>query len=290
MAKLVELERRFDLRLSDLAPTSDKEHKKTFEEVFDRRTLMVVYKLMQQGLVRTVEHPVATGKEANLFRALNSKGGNVALKIYRQSTATFQKLAPYILGDPRFARVGRSKRALRMAWARKEFANLKRMQAGGARVPEPIAVLDNVVVMEFIGWHDRSYPTLKELPPDDLQTFWDRLVKSWMAILATGLVHGDLSEYNILVRRGEPVIIDVAQAVLAVHPMAQELHQRDCTNIARFFKRHMDRDMNAETVMNLVGQPMTTGAGNWALKDSFKDDEVIVMGAKEPKSKEEDVS
>ncbi len=270
MAKLGDLERKFDLRLADLAPTSDKEHKKTYEEVFDRRTLMVVYKLMQQGIVRTVEHPVATGKEANLFRALNSRGGNVALKVYRQSTATFQKVAPYILGDPRFARVGRSKRALRLAWARKEFANLKRMHAGGVRVPEPLTVIDNVVAMEFIGWHDRPYPTLKELPPDDLEAFWELLVENWQATLATGLVHGDLSEYNLLVRRGEPVIIDVAQAVLAEHPMAVELHQRDCTNIARYFARHMDRELTPRAVMERVGQPKATGAETGALKDGFK--------------------
>lgn len=259
MAKIGDLERKFDFRLADLANTTDKEHLKTYEEVFDRRTLMVVYKLMHQGFVRTVEHPVATGKEANVFRALNRKGGNVALKVYRQSTATFQKLAPYILGDPRFARVGRSKRSLRLAWARKEYANLKRMLAGGVRVPEPFTVLDNIVVMEFIGWHDRSYPTLKELPPDDLQTFWELLVKNWRAILATGLVHGDLSEYNLLNFRGEPVIIDVAQAVLAEHPMALELHRRDCTNIARYFQRHLDREMTPESVMELVGPPKPSG-------------------------------
>jgi len=255
MANVAKLEKKFDFRITDMAPRADKEHLKTYQEVFDRRTLMVVYKLMQQGVIRTVEHPVATGKEANIFRAKNSKGGNVALKVYRQSTATFQKLAPYILGDPRFARVGRSKRALRLAWARKEYANLKRMEAGGVRVPNPITVMDNIVAMRFIGWHDRPYPTLRELLPDDMEEFWEQVVASWQAILGTGLIHGDLSEYNILNHRGDPVIIDVAQAVLAEHPMAHELHQRDCTNMARFFRRHMDRELTAGAVLELVGQP-----------------------------------
>lgn len=265
MASIAAWERKFDLRMAGLAPTTDHNHLKTYAEVFDRRTLMVLYRLMQQGVIRTVEHPVATGKEANLFRAKTARGANVALKVYRQSTATFQKLAPYILGDPRFDRVGRSKRSLRLAWARKEYANLKRMHAAGARVPRPLTVLENVVAMQFIGWHDRPYPTLKELAPDDpddLEAFWEALVANWKTILSTGLVHGDLSEYNILNYRGAPVIIDVAQAVLAEHPLAADLHRRDCTNLARYFSGQLDRELTPEAVLELVGRPSGSSVKN----------------------------
>ena len=255
-------ERKLDFKIIDLTPTLDGEHRKTYDEVFEKRTLMVIYRLSKKGLLKTVEHPVSSGKEANVFRAKTAKGANLALKIYRQSTATFQKLAPYVLGDPRFAKVGRSKQALRLAWARKEFANLKRMHAAGASVPEPLACQANVVAMEFVGWHDRPYPTLQELPPKDPPAFWEKLLEQWRKILSVRLVHADLSQYNILDRRGSPVIIDVAQAVLTGHPNAAEFHRRDCTNLARYFSKLLNSDLSAEKVFELVGKPAQANRGD----------------------------
>src|SRR5881296_2644559 len=111
----------------------DADHTKTYDEVFDEATLMAVYKFVSDGTIRTVDYPVSTGKEGNVFHATTEEGA-AALKIYRVNTATFRSLADYLQGDPRFKKVGRTFRELITVWAQKEFKNLTRMREAGARV------------------------------------------------------------------------------------------------------------------------------------------------------------
>jgi RIO kinase 1 len=215
------------------------EIRRTGSEIFDERTLMLLYKLLSDGIFDTLEFPISTGKEANFFRG--TKGDRfVAVKIYRVATATFKNFGKYIIGDPRFRTIGRDHRGLISLWAQKEYKNLARMKEAGIRVPEPIACRENVLVMEYIGEPDAAAPMLRDagLGPEgldrvrtDVLDFFDRSYNR------AGLVHGDLSEYNILVNRKKTVFIDLAQAVVLEHPMAQELFIRDLRNMAAWFKR-----------------------------------------------------
>ena len=162
------------------------------------------------------------------------------MKIYRINTATFRKLDKYIEGDARFKNSGNSHRDRIFTWAQKEYKNLHAMKAAGANVPMPFYVHKNIVVMEYIGWRYRPYPSIKKRPPENPKTFLKMLMKSINAYRSKNLCHGDLSEYNILNYREKPIIIDVGQAVTKEHPLFNELHQRDMGNMYRFWRKWIE--------------------------------------------------
>ena len=90
--------------------------------------------------------------------------------------------------------------------------------------------------MTFIGEDGIPAPLLRERDPENPQTFYnnilDQMQKIWQK---AGLAHGDLSEYNIMIQEEQPVIFDVSQAMLTIHPMAPILIERDIQNINNFF-------------------------------------------------------
>ncbi len=238
--------------------------RRTEGEVFDNQTLMVLHKLLTHGVLKSLDHPISTGKEANVFRGTTPEGGHVAVKIYRTNTATFKHVLQYIQGDERFQGVTGDKRALVHAWAQKEFRNLHRLRNAGVDVPEPIKVLQNVLVTEFLGEDGDAWPKLKDLgrlEKKQAERFWTVLRDDYVrAYNKANLVHADLSEYNILVehpddrKRARPRIIDVGQAVLTNHPMAWEFLARDAKNLTSFFRRHQVR-VEPQDLTNLLEEP-----------------------------------
>ncbi len=214
----------------------DEDERKTYDEVFDRRTLLDFQKLISEGTIDMLDYPVATGKEGNVFRATSSKGAR-AVKVYRVSTATFRTISRYIEGDPRFPRLGGNRRKIIHAWAAKEFKNLRRMADNGVRVPKPYRFLNNILVMGYLGSKKRSAPELRTLTVSDPDRLFELILQDMSRIHAAGLVHGDLSEYNILFWRKLPYIIDVGQAVTLDHPNAEEWLGRDIRNMTRYFRR-----------------------------------------------------
>ena len=215
-----------------------REERKTESEVWDRQTLDAIYRLMKRGLIDTVEHPISTGKEANVFLALTPEGEPIVVKIYRTSTADFRGIEEYIMGDPRFPGRRSNRRQVIFAWARKEFLNLRRAHEAGVPVPEPLDHYKNVLVMEYVGEETMAAPELRRVKLEDPLAFFEQVMEAAFTLLNEAhLVHGDLSEYNILVLDGEPVLIDLGQAMLERHHRARELLERDCTNMARYFER-----------------------------------------------------
>ncbi len=223
----------------------DKDLFETVEEVFDMSTQMAIYELMHRGVLAELKGVISAGKEARVYCGKSPKGEDLAVKIYLTTTAEFRKsIRKYIIGDPRFEQIAnRGLRKLIYAWARKEFRNLKRMMEAGIRVPKPIAVYRNVLVMEFIGENCRRAPLLVELakpePQLDVEEWtrifnivYDYMVKMYQK---AKLVHADLNEYNIMYWKEEPVIIDVSQAVPIYHPYADEFLRHDIQQIRRFF-------------------------------------------------------
>ncbi len=205
--------------------------------MFDQRTLLLIAKLINDGVLATVDYPVATGKEGNVFHATTRDGAALALKIYRVSNSTFKTIATYIQGDSRFRNIGRGHRAMIYAWAQKEYKNLLGMSAAGARVPKAIEQRNNILAMSYIGDETRPAPSLREVRLDDPMAGFEDLLETMRAIHRGGLVHGDLSEYNVLVWEGHLWVIDCGQAVPHAHPRSEEWFLRDCTNVARYFHR-----------------------------------------------------
>jgi len=215
------------------------EEYEVLEEVFDRSTLMVIYEFMNRGVIDEIHGVVKAGKESRVYWGKNKEGKELAIKIYLVVSSEFRKgLLKYIEGDPRFQGVRHDTRSLIFAWAQKEFKNLELATRAKVRVPRPIAVKNNVLIMEFIGENGEGAPSFKEKTPknpakvyETLMTYLERLYRK------AELVHGDLSEYNIMTWRGRTVLFDVAQAVPLVHPMAGYLLHRDLTNLNKYFNR-----------------------------------------------------
>ena len=211
------------------------------EEVFDKSTLMVIYDFMNKGIIDEIHGVVNAGKEARIYWGKDPDRKELAIKIYLTSSAEFKKgMLPYIEGDPRFTHVRRDTRSLIYTWAQKEFKNLQRAKEAGVNVPEALAVQKNVLIMEFIGKDGERAPLMKETVLENAEKVFKSLMTSmkWLYSKA-GLVHADLSEYNIMIWKEKPVIFDVAQSVLISHPMADRFLRRDLENLHRYFKRQV---------------------------------------------------
>ncbi len=237
----------------------DSSARKTMDEVFDEKTLLTLYKLMTRGVIEKLEFPISTGKEGNVFLGLDRDGGQLAVKIYRTSNATYRSLARYIEDDPRFRKVKRNRRALIKEWARKEFQNLHRYRNTSLPVPEPVAVLDNVLVMTYVSLDESPAPQLRSigLKADILQAVFDTVADFIVrGYHEAKLVHGDLSEFNILYSDSGPVVIDVGQAVISSYAMAPIYLKRDIENIRKYFLRN-GADISNPALDELVSQLKT---------------------------------
>ena len=226
----------------------------TIEEVFDQSTRMVLFRFLSKGILNEVNGVVSAGKEARVYWGKTKEGKELAVKIYLTSSAEFKKgMMMYIEGDYRFKNVKHDTRSLIYTWAQKEYRNLQEAERAKIRVPTPIALESNVLIMEFLGKDGVSAPTLKEQPPDDpIKTY--KLLLTYMKRLyqKAELVHGDLSEYNLITWKGKLVMFDMSQSVPTSHPLAQFLLNRDITNVNRFFSRIGVKVLSNEEVYRLV--------------------------------------
>jgi RIO kinase 1 len=217
----------------------------TVEEVFDRATVLALLELKQRGCLSKLSGVVSAGKEARVYLAKGKSGEYVAVKIYLTATAEFKKgIWKYIKGDPRYEWVlSLPTHKLMSVWARKEFSNLKRMYGASVSVPKPICVYRNILVMEFIGENGVRAPILKEAAEAGLldrdfavQIFTEIVRNVYRMYWYAGLVHGDLSEYNVMLHGDRVYIIDVSQAVKLEHPNSHMFLYRDISNIVKFFR------------------------------------------------------
>lgn len=208
--------------------------RRVFDAVFDRLTLLSLYKLMKNGVIDTLDFPIARGKEAHVFHG-SSESGPVAVKIFHTSNAVFKNLVQYIEGDPRFTGLKRRHRDLVDIWVRKEFRNLSRLEKWGLAVPKPLGVHKNILVMEYLGTDIAPSPRLKDVEVNDAKAVYDELLEflaiSWQK---ANMVHGDFSPYNIMWHGDKPVVIDVGQAVVQSHPKSQEFLVRDVTRLVEW--------------------------------------------------------
>lgn len=214
---------------------------KTEGEVFEKATLKSIWKLMNTGVIDAFDFPISTGKEGTVFRA-RCRNTLIAVKIYRITTATFRSISKHLMYDAQ-KNVRRDRRSIIFAWALREFTNLRKLHRAGVRVPEPLAREGNVIVMEYIGTEVQPAPLLKDTEIHNAEKLFNTIREYLRRMYCTArLVHSDLSPYNILVHRQEPVIIDVGQTVGTDHPMAMTFLRRDITNITQFFRKFISVD------------------------------------------------
>jgi len=210
------------------------------EEVFDRRTLMTIYELMNRGFIKDFYGVVSAGKESRIYYAEGKGGEPLAVKIYLIVSAEFRKRrVMYTVHDPRFQRLPKDFRDFIYLWARREYRNLDDSYKAGVPVPKPYFVRNNVLGMQFVGEKGQRYPLLVEveLEPEIYPRIYEQVIDAVKRLYRdASLVHGDLSEYNIFITpKDEIILIDLSQAVRIEQPAADDLLLRDLRNITRYF-------------------------------------------------------
>ncbi|MFH1199983.1 MAG: RIO1 family regulatory kinase/ATPase [Candidatus Micrarchaeota archaeon] len=216
-----------------------KDTNKYSERAFDDKTLETLQHFIHTRTFDTLDFPVQHGKEAAVYRATKDTGAGpvyLAVKIFKYEGPSFQKRLAYLQGDRRF-KAPKAVRALVDVFARKEYANLKMCHEAGIRVPEPIANKHNVVIMEFLGEGGIPSALLKDVWLEDPAATLLLLLDDMKKMHAAGLAHADLSEYNIIVHKGEPYIIDMGQSVVLSHPSSEEFFIKDVHNVLKWFDK-----------------------------------------------------
>jgi RIO kinase 1 len=212
-----------------------REEWKTYNNVFDQHMERMIFQLSSQGYFKELVSAIALGKEANVFLALREDGSKLIVKIYRLENKNFNNMFYYINSDPRFSGIENQKRKIIFSWVQKEYRNLL-LAREKIKVPTPIGFKDNVLMMEYIG-DENPAPMLKDEFPEKAEVFFKKVIKNIKLLLDAGLVHGDLSEFNILNYNNEPIFIDMGQSTVLKSQNARELLERDLKNVFRAFKK-----------------------------------------------------
>ncbi|MCL4335348.1 MAG: serine protein kinase RIO [Candidatus Thermoplasmatota archaeon] len=215
---------------------SQKMTRKTESSVFDRRTVEALYETMTKFSINYIDFPISSGKESVVFKAYSSKKP-LAVKVFKTSTLKFSNLSMYINGDYRFAKERKSRANMVLLWTRKEFVNLNACHDAGAWVPEPFGFHKNILVMQYLGTRAKPSPSLRKVKTPEI--YFEDIIHNMRKVYHdAGIVHADLSEFNILIYRRKPYFIDMGQSVSQDHPSSKEFLARDIRNMCSFFSRN----------------------------------------------------
>ena len=206
--------------------------------------------LLEEGLIDTVVLQLMSGKEAAVY-VVRSGDETLCAKVYKEATQrSFRQAVDYT--ENRKTKNSRQARAMakgtkfgrqsqEAAWQSAEVDALNRLAAAGVRVPKPRNFLDGVLLMELVtDEHGEAAPRLNDVifTPEQARAHHAMLLLQVVRMLCAGVVHGDLSEFNILLGADGPVIIDLPQAVDAAgNNHAQRMLLRDVVNLRDFFGR-----------------------------------------------------
>ncbi len=206
--------------------------------------------LLDEGLIDSVQRQLKSGKEAEVY-VVRCGDETVAAKVYKEAhKRSFRQATDYT--ENRKVRNSRQARAMakgtkfgreqqEAAWQSAEVDALYRLAAAGVRVPRPLNFHEGVLLMELVADADgQAAPRLNDLEftPEDARRHHATLVAEVVRMLCAGVVHGDLSEFNILLAADGPVIIDLPQAVDAAGNLhAPRMLLRDVDNLQHFFGR-----------------------------------------------------
>lgn len=207
--------------------------------------------LVEDGLVDKVVRELMSGKEAKVY--VVQCGDEIrCAKVYKEANMRgFHQAVVYTEG--RKVKNSRQARAMEKgsrygrkeqeaAWQNAEVEALYKLAAAGVRVPHPYGFYEGVLLMQLVtDEHGEPAPRLNdvELSHDQALVFHAQLIRQVVLMLCAGIVHGDLSEYNILVDRLGPVIIDLPQAIdAAANNNASRMLERDVENLANYFGQY----------------------------------------------------
>lgn len=213
----------------------NREEWKVYGNVFSKHSRELLFQMTSQGYFEALESAISVGKEANIFTAKTKSDDRVIVKIYRLENCNFNQMYHYLSQDPRYNSLKRRARLIIFSWTQREYRNLM-LAREAIKVPKPIAFKDNILVMEYIGDDDPAQE-LKNLPPKDPKKFYKKVIENMHKLFKKGMIHGDLSPFNILNYNEEPVFIDFSQGTMTTASNAKELIIRDVKNISIYFRK-----------------------------------------------------
>lgn len=216
----------------------------------DMKTPKRLQPLLDDGLIDDVLYQLMSGKEAQVYVVRCGDQLRCAKVFKEAQKRSFRQAVEYQEG--RKVRNSRQTRAItrkskygqkeqEQAWLSAEVDALYRLAAADVRVPEPFGFVDGVLLMEMIADAEgKAAPRLDDvtLSPDTARAYHAKVLQDVVKMLCAGLIHGDLSEFNVLVDTQGPVIIDLPQAVNAAgNNNAGRMLERDVDNMRRYFGR-----------------------------------------------------
>jgi len=220
--------------------------------VFDEFTFRNLFELQSRGIYDELIGPIQEGKESKVFLA-KKDNSKIIVKIYFVQNCDFNKMYEYIRQDPRYEYLKKHRRDIILAWVQREYRNLIYAQRAHISAPKPITWEQNIIVEEMIGDKDPA-PALKDVIPQNPQKFLEEIIKQMKGLYQQGLVHGDLSAFNILNYKNKPFIIDFSQGTVVKTPNSEELLRRDIKNVLQFFRKlGINADVE-ETFIKVVGK------------------------------------
>ena len=209
---------------------------------FDAYDLLALSDLVKRGSVKAFGERIGVGKESVVYEALGEM--HLAVKFHRQGRTSFKhirRLRDHLTDQPKVPWIYAAALA-----ARHEFAIMEKLYPI-VSIPRPIAVSRHVLAMEFV-----SGPALNRITLSDPENGLNMILGEVGKARRLGIIHADLSEFNVMVDESGPRIIDWPQAVEVTHPHAEELLERDLTNILRFFERKYRIEMPLERALSRV--------------------------------------
>jgi serine/threonine-protein kinase RIO1 len=249
-------------------------------KALDPNVRLQISRAINSGLIERCNGAVKQGKEAIVYYAngggSESQGFDVAVKVFKR-IESFRGRGEYVDGDPRF--VGRAFRSMTdreqlELWTEKEYRNLVRAHRAKVPVPTPLHYRENVIFMRFMGTNGWPAPQIREIDMRKGSKKWDALYTQVMESIRrlyvdARLVHGDLSEYNILIcpvfqvdhpirstvdpsNDLQTVLIDFGQAVDVKHPGSRDLLERDLSRVNGFFMKQGVQTLSVDEAVEFV--------------------------------------
>jgi len=207
--------------------------------------------LVDDGLIDDVLQRLKSGKEADVYTVLCGDKIQCA-KVYKEATQrSFKQAVQYQEG--RKVRNTRDSRAMKKgsrfgrkqqeeSWQMAEVDALFRLDNAGVRVPQPYLCVEGVLLMELVTYAEGAVaPRLSDviLTEENAVTDFNIMIRNIVRMLCAGIVHGDLSEFNVLLDARGPVIIDLPQAVdAAANNLAESMFERDVNNITAYYGQY----------------------------------------------------
>jgi RIO kinase 3 len=257
------------------ARVKDKDEIATSEANVDAQTRLILFKWINAQDIDRIDGIIATGKESAVLQACKGLGTSsdehFAIKVYKMTLDNFKNRVAYVKDDFRF----KNPRRVMKVWAEKEFLNLKRLHRAEIRCPRPIELKKHVLLMSMIG-DEQAAPRLKNVNwgDEELKTKAFDQVEEIMSRMfkECKLVHGDLSEFNLLYYHEDVFVIDVAQAVDISHPHSLVFLVRDIENVLNFFDKIGTPDLPTATKLfnDITGLEMIEGKNLLVQVDTFE--------------------